>query len=180
MTPQHMVAWLRYQLHRHGWPAVVGLVLIIGAVGLQFAGVEQARTRVAELRAEAVAQRQRQAQQPDPGETADKRLAAFYDSLPNADGALEAIETIHRSAGENGVKLATGEYRLVRQGSTKLQRYQINLPARASYPHLRAWLADVMNAVPTAALSDISFQREDIGSDTVEASVRLTLFLRAP
>jgi len=38
----------------------------------------------------------------------------------------------------------------------------------------------VMNALPTAALTDISFQRDDIGKDSVEANVRLTLFLRAP
>ena len=119
-------------------------------------------------------------QQPDPDETAGKRLAVFYASLPDPKGMLDAVEIIHRAAKANGVKLATGEYRLVREGSAKLLRYQITLPARASYPMLRTWIAEVMNTVPTVALNDISFKREDVGSEAVEASVRLTLFLRAP
>ena len=93
---------------------------------------------------------------------------------------LQAVETIHLSAAANGVKLATGDYRLVRDGSAKLQRYQMNLPAQASYASLHRWLAEVMNSVPSVSLDDISFQRDDVGSDSVEANVRLTLFLRAP
>ncbi|MGB4345983.1 MAG: hypothetical protein WBJ21_06265 [Burkholderiaceae bacterium] len=180
MTLQNVGAWVRFELCRHGWVAVLGIALIAAALGIQFFGIEQAHMRLAELRAEAVAQRQRQVQQPDPDETAGKRLAVFYASLPDPKGMLDAVEIIHRAAKANGVKLATGEYRLVREGSAKLQRYQITLPARASYPMLRTWLAEVMNTVPTVALNDISFKREDVGSEAVEASVRLTLFLRAP
>ena len=92
---------------------------------------------------------------------------------------MEAIDAIHRAAAANGVKLANGEYRLARDGGARLLRYQITLPARASYPQLRAWIGEVMNAVPSAALDEISFRRDDVGSDSVEARVRLTLFLRA-
>ena len=180
MTLPNLVAHLRFQLYRHGWPAAAGLALIAAAMGLQFFGVEEARAHAIELRVEAAAQRQRQMQRPKQDETAGKRLAAFYASLPASTGALEAIEIVHRAAEANGVKLATGEYRLVREGGAQVLRYQITLPARSSYPHLRAWLAEVMNAVPTAALDDLSFRRDDVGGDSVEARVRLTLFLRAP
>lgn len=180
VTPRNILAHLRFQFARHGWPAAVGLALIASAMGLQFFGVEEARTHATELRAEAAALRQRQAQQPNQEEAAIKRLAAIYASLPASNGALEAVEIVHRAAEANGVKLANGEYRLVREGSAQLLRYQITLPARSSYPHLRAWLADVMNAIPAAALDDISFRRDDVGSDSVEARVRLTLFLRVP
>ncbi|MBT3067992.1 hypothetical protein [Rhodoferax sp. U11-2br] len=180
MTLQHLLAWMRFQRYRHGWLAVLGLALFIGALGLQFLGVEQMHTRLAELRAEAAAQRQQDAQRPDPDDTARQRRAAFDDSLPGSAGALDAIEVVHRIALANGVKLATGEYRLVRDGGTKVQRYQITLPARASYPQLRAWLAEVMNAVPAMALNDIGFQREEVGSESVQANVRFSLFLRGP
>lgn len=180
MTIQNLGAWARFAIYRHGWVAVLGVVLIAAALGMEFIGIEQARTRLAELRSEALAQRQRQVQQPRTDETASKRLAVFYDSLPAPEGMHEAVDTIHRAAKASGVKLATGEYRLVREGSAGLLRYQISLPARASYPKLRTWLAVVMNALPAAALNDISFKREDIASESVEANVRLTLFLRAP
>lgn len=180
MTSRDAVAHLRYQLHRHGWLAVVGLALIAGAIGLQLFGVAQARAHTAQLRAQAAVVRQRLAQVPDQNEAANSRLAAFYASLPGASGALDAIDLIHRSAGANGVKLAQGEYRLTREGSAQLLRYQITLPARSNYLPLRAWLADVMNALPTAALDEISFKRDNVGNAAVEAHVRLTLFLKVP
>lgn len=177
---QNVIPMFRFQLYRHGWPAVVGIVLALCAVALQFLGVQEAQNRTVELRAEAVKQLQRQAARPDPDATANQRLVAFYESFPNAKGMLQAVETIHLSAAANGVKLATGDYRLVRDGSAKLQRYQMNLPAQASYASLHRWLAEVMNSVPSVSLDDISFQRDDVGSDSVEANVRLTLFLRTP
>jgi len=178
MTPQHVLAYLRFELDRHGWPAAAGIALIAGAIGLQFFGVQPTYSRTAELRAEAIAQRQ--VQRPTQEDMASRRLAMFYANLPTSEGNLQAIESLHQAAKKNDVALANGEYRLVRDGNAKLLRYQITLPARANYPHLRDWLAEVMNALPAVALTDISFQRDDIGKDSVEANVRLTLFLRAP
>ncbi len=179
MTSDAAIAHLRFQLDQHGLPALAGLLLIAGAVGLQTVGVTEARARTEELRLEQAASRQRLAQQPNPEEATSKRISGFYADLPAPVGALEAIESIHKAAKANGVKLAHGEYRMTRESGAPLLRYQITLPARASYPHLRAWIGDVMNTIPTAALDEISFRREDVGSDSVEARVRLTLFLRA-
>jgi hypothetical protein len=172
-------AHLRFQLARHGWPAATGIALLACAAVLQFAGVEATRAQASQLRAEQAALRQRLAARPQENRTADARLAAFYTGLPDAAGTAAAIEAIHHAAGANGVSLAQGEYRLAREAGAPLVRYQITLPAKASYPRLRAWLADTLNAVPAAALDEIAFRRDDAGSATVEARVRLTLFLRA-
>jgi hypothetical protein len=179
VTPRTVIAHLRFQLDRHGLPAALGLVLIACAIGLQFFGVVETRAQAVALRLEQTALRQRLVQQPHPEEAANKRLAGFYAGLPAASGALETIDIIHRAAQTRGVQLAQGEYRLAQESGARLLRYQITLPARASYPQLRAWLADVMNALPTAALDEISFRRDDVGSASVETRVRLTLFMRA-
>jgi hypothetical protein len=180
MTTDLLLAHGRYQLHRHGWLAVIGLVLIVLALGLQLLGVDAVREQTQALRTEQAALRLRSAQKPKPDETAAKRLTEFYASLPAANAALDAVEVIHQSALKNGVKLATGEYRQLREGSTALMRYQVTLPARANYNNLRHWLDEVMNTLPTAALDEISFRRDDVASESVEARLRLTLFLRAP
>lgn len=179
VTPDTVIAHLRFQLDRHGWPAVLGLVLLACAIGLQFFGVVETRAQAAAMRLEQAALRQRQAQQPKPEEAANQQRASFYAGVPAASGALEAIEVIHRTAQTRGVQLAQGEYRLAQESGAQLLRYQITLPARASYPQLRAWLADVMNALPAAALDEISFRRDDVGSASVETRVRLTLFMKA-
>lgn len=176
--PRDIVAHLRFQRYRHGWPAAAGLALIACAIGFQLFGVAETRAQAAELRAEQSALHKRLAERPERQEAVSARLAAFYTGLPTAAGSVRAIEVIHRAAAANGVKLVHGEYRLAREGGAPLLRYQITLPARSSYPRLRAWLAEVMNAAPTAALDGISFRRDDAGSESVEARVRLTLFLR--
>lgn len=179
MTSGRIIAHLRFQLQRHGWPALVGLLLLVASACGQVFGVAQANTRAQALREEQAALRQRQVAQPNPQEATNKRLAGFYAGLPAPAGALASIEAIHKSATTHGVKLAHGEYRMARDGKSPLLRYQITLPARASYPQLRAWIGDVMNMLPTAALDEINFRRDDVGSDVLEARVRLTLFLRA-
>lgn len=179
MRFQTAIAQLRFQCYRHGWPAVVGLALLVGAVGLQLLGATEVRARADRLRAEQAELRKRLAQGPDQPQAAGGRLAVFYASLPAAADAAGALETIHRAAAANQVELAHGEYRLARDGGGALLRYQLLLPARTSYPQLRAWLAEVMNEVPAVALDELAFRRDDIGSGAVEAQVRLTLFLRA-
>lgn len=174
-----MLAHLRFQFYQHGWPAAAGLVLIVSAIGWQLFGASALSAHTMALRTEQVELRKQLAQQSRPQETPRSRLDALYASLPVASGTLAAVKAIHQAAAANGVKLAHGEYRLAHDTGTPLLRYQITLPARASYPQLRAWLSDVMNAVPTAALDEINFQRDDVGSPSVESRMRLTLFLRA-
>ncbi|MDO9449499.1 MAG: GspMb/PilO family protein [Rugosibacter sp.] len=180
---RNITAHLRFQFYRHGWPAAIGLVLVVSAIGWQIFGVAALRTQTASLRAEQSALRKQIAAQAEvqanPQNTPGRRLDALYASLPVAADTLAAVEAIHQAAAANGVKLAQGEYRLARDAGMPWLRYQITLPMQASYPQLRAWLVDVMNAMPTVALDEINFRRDDAGSPAVESRMRLTLFLKA-
>jgi hypothetical protein len=180
VTPRIISAHLRFQHDQHGWPALAGIALIALALAGQYFGVDQTIEQIVVLREKQSTLRQRQASLPNPDEAARVQAAAFYAGLPDGSDARDAVALIHRSAAEHGVKLATGEYRLVREGSARALRYQITLPARASYVQIRAWHADMMNALPALALDEISFRRDDTGIATVEARLRLSLFMRAP
>lgn len=180
MTLKSLVAHLRFQMFRHGWPAVAGLTLLIAALGLHGFGVLAAQESTAALRTEqATLHESARAQSPQAQDTGKQQQLALYAHLPDSRGALLAVDQIHRSAGVHRVELASGEYRVMRDAKGQMARYQITLPARSSYPNLRAWLAEVMNTVPTVALDDISFQRDMAASDVVDARVRLTLWMRA-
>lgn len=179
MTLRPMLAHLKFQFHQHGWPAAAGLMLIVSAISWQLFGAPALKTQTIALRTQQVELRKQLAKQSKPQETSRSRLDALYASLPVASGALVAVKTIHQAAAANGVKLTHGEYRLARDTGTPLLRYQITLPARASYPQLRAWLAEVMNVLPSVALDEINFRRDDVGNPSVESRMRLTLFLRA-
>ena len=182
MTPGLWMAHLRFHFYRHGWAAVAALLLAGLAVAIQLFGVQPLRARTVELHKVLAAVRPAALKVPSREEIQLRDIAGFYAALPSAGGAgggLDAVAKIHGAAGTHGVSLSHGEYRLVRDGSARLWRYQITLPARASYPHLRAWLAETLSAVPSASLDELSLRRADSGSDVVEALVRLTLYTRA-
>jgi hypothetical protein len=174
-----LLAHLRYQLQRHGWPAAVGLVLLALAAAWQWRGVDDARARSTQLHSAQSAARQHMARVPSQEQAAGQALADFYAGLPPQSSAGEAVAQMHRAAAAHAVQLAQGDYRLTRDAGTALVRYQISLPARAAYPQLRDWLADVMNTQGTVALEDLSLRRDEVSGEPVQARVRLTLFLRA-
>jgi hypothetical protein len=58
-------------------------------------------------------------------------------------------------------------------------RYQITVPMRTDYPHIHAWLAQVLAQLPNAALDEVSFKREDAATPELDAKLRLTVFMRA-
>lgn len=173
-------AHLRYQLQRHGWLAASGLLLLILAVGLQLLWVDGLHARNAALREELSAQRRAQQQKPRDMEEKSQRQASFYAGLPEANQALEAIAVLNQAAAKNQVSLSTAEYRITRQGSGPLLRYQVSVPMRADYVHLHAWLSQVLNALPNAALDDLSLKREDANLEALDARMRFTVYFRAP
>ena len=172
----HLAFWLR----RHGWPAAVGLLLMACIWPLAHFGADATRAEARALQQAQVAERERKARQPDPGVGLATRQAEFEASLPQAAGALQAVRHLHRSAAEHHVLLSTGEYRLVSEPGGRLQRYQITLPAVGTYPDLRAWMADVLNEIPTVALDELSLKRNAVGEPLVQARLRWSFYLKAP
>lgn len=180
MNTELLLAHARYQLARHGWLAAAGLALLLLSLLLQLSWLDGLQADNAQLRAELSAQRRQQAHKPQAQEDKALRQANFYAGLPDATEAVEAIELLNRAAAHHKIAIATAEYRVTRSGSGPLLRYQISVPLRADYVALHAWLAEVMNALPHAALDEFSLKREDVGQTALDARVRFTVFLRAP
>lgn len=174
------IAQLNYMFYRHGWFAVVGLIMMGSTLALQFIGISGAHVRVDEIHAEQVAQRRQDVARVEPKNQTAERQDIFISGLPPSADAIVAIKTIHQLAKERNVQLFAGEYRVTTSGTGRLQTYQINLPATSSYPEIRAWLAEVMNTLPALALDDVSFHRDEVGSGKIEARTRLTLFMKGP
>jgi hypothetical protein len=80
-------------------------------------------------------------------------------------------------AQKHGVATESGEYRQSREGS--LLRCRLVLPVRASYPQLRAWLAETLNTHATASLDEVSLHRLSAADGMLEGRVQLSLYLEA-
>ena len=59
----------------------------------------------------------------------------------------------------------------------KLTRYQLTLPVKGSYRQIRGFIAQVLTDVPASALEEIGFRRDTVGTDRIDARLRLTLYL---
>jgi Tfp pilus assembly protein PilO len=84
---------------------------------------------------------------------------------------------IHAAARSKGLALRSGEYRLERAADQRFARYQITLPVVGSYAQIRGFVGQVLADVPAAALEDITLRRESASSPSLEARIRLTLYL---
>jgi hypothetical protein len=104
-------------------------------------------------------------------------LQVFYDFFPRSDSSPYWINELDKIARKRGAELSRGDYRLILEKGSKLARYEIQLPVRGSYPQIRAFIADALQAVPALALVDITFKREATQSGRLDARLGMHLYL---
>ena len=170
---------LRRQVSAMGWTGVGGMVLI--ALSLAFAAsvIIPLEVRISELKADVEQLRTKlQAAPAAPGAVgAGDALANFYAFFPPLGSTTEWLQRIFGLAEAQGLRLEAGEYKLRREKDFRLARYELTLPVRGGYPQIREFVSQVLTEVPASSLDELSLRREDPGSTTVEARIRLTLHL---
>lgn len=112
-----------------------------------------------------------------PADTPDARLAAFRDVLGERY-VEQQVGTLFALAAKNGLTLAQGEYKSATERSGGFATYQVSLPVKGSYAAIWQFANGALAAIPFASLDDISFKRDSIGQNGVEARLRLTLYLK--
>jgi hypothetical protein len=163
------------------WSTVLALGLVAFDVTFHYSAVApllQERTRLraeaAKLHAVVNASPVRDATTPgDP----ELDLAAFYAALASPANAPELLRRLHLTAQAHGLRLEHGEYRPLADPGGKLTRYQILLPAKGTYPEVRRFLTQAGREIPGLSLDGISFQRQKIGDEALQAQIKFTLFL---
>jgi Tfp pilus assembly protein PilO len=179
------LAHVNWRLRRLGrgldWTIVVALGLAAFGIAFYFSTVAPAlahaaeqRDRFAHLRASA-AQASGEATVRDP--QAD--LAEFYASLAPPAKVPEMLRRLHRAAAGQGLAVDQADYRPQADPDGRIVRYQILMPARGSYPQVRRFLAQATRELPALAVDGVTFQRQQVGEASLEAQVKLVLFVQA-
>lgn len=175
------IARLRAAVEELGRAGVVGIALLGFAAAFYASALAPLATELGDLRAEADDLQRRL--QPGGGRgatgTPAEQLAAFYAFFPAPQSSPDWLGRINAAAKAKGLVLRSGEYKLERSADRKLARYQITLPVAGSYAQIRGFVAQVLADVPAAALEEITLRRESVSSPTLEARIRLTLYLRS-
>lgn len=163
---------------RLGWPGMLGLALLAAVAVFHVWTLAPQQLRLEDLRQERLQLRQRAklAANAAPQAPAEK-LAAFYAFFPPPKDLPELLEKIFGAAGQQALVLEQGEYRALNDGAGGLMRYQLTLPVRGSYPQIRKFVDRALAEVPALSLDSIQFERRKIGDATVDAKLRMVVYL---
>ena len=168
-------AWFSYVGLRLGRCGVAGLSLLFGCVVV--IAIQLMRSQ-----GDTLSQRIDQARADLKGAaTAAKPVAtaqSFLAQLPAAEQVPQFIEGVHRLAQSIGVQIERAEYRAPTLAYGQVLRSQVVLPLTGSYPDITGWLGQVLSQHPSAAIDELSLQRESTAGDPVRARVVLSHYSR--
>jgi hypothetical protein len=176
-----LVGWRLRRLARGlDWTLAVALALLVFDAAFYVSAVAPATRHVEALRAQTATLRNQPDLAPetkpvDPG----AELRIFYASLAPRQGVPDLLHHLHQAANRNGLAIEQADYRPVPDQGGRLVRYQVQLPARGTYPQLRRFLAQAGRELPGLALDGLELRREHAGDGVIDAQVRFTLFVGA-
>lgn len=161
-----------------GWPGILGLGLLIAIGGFYVSTLAPQELRIEDLRKETMHLRQRAKQSNNdvPRAPAEK-LAAFYGFFPPTAELPDLLGKVFDAAKRQSLVLEHGEYRPLKESVGSLMRYQFTLPVRGTYPQIRKFVDVALAEVPALSLDSIQFERRKIGDATVDAKLKLVVFL---
>jgi len=174
------VEWtIKRTLIRLRWPGLGGLALLLFATGAAGIVIQSGRERVQALDAEVANLVSRLGQRGSLSAAPSGRgqLSNFYAFFPLIENVPELLGRIHRAALHNQLLLKKGEYKLSREADFRLTRYEITLPVSGDYSSVRGFVNEVLQAVPSAALDELTLKRESADQPELEARVRFSVFL---
>ena len=160
-----------------GRSGILGLGLLAFVAGFYFSAFRPEQMRLEELRSHvSKLEETRRAAAEEPKSSSDK-LNAFYGFLPPSNHIADLLEKIYGAAEGQKLKLEQGEYRALRSNVSRLTDYQVILPIKGTYPQVRKFVATALAEVPNLSLDSIQFERQKVGNSTVDAKVKLVLYL---
>jgi hypothetical protein len=180
--PVMAVDRLKFMLTGSGWPGLAGLLLLLAAAGAEFVAVPQERDIAAgnQQAAERARQEYMRATAGDAkGQGGGAETLARFRERLTPDGQADGVfETIQRDAQKYGLAPTGTEYKWQRQAADGLSEVRIDMPLKAGYAPLRAFVKDVLTDVPGLALEEFDLKRENIGANVVDARLRFALYLK--
>lgn len=153
-------------------------------LALYFSVVQPARHRLDTARSSTISLQQRIAQAGDPSSvnrSLDEQLAAFYQLFPSEHDATDSVGAIAAIAQRDGLGLQQAEYKVERDKTGRLIRFQMSLPLKGDYQAIRRFLSHLRAELPMVSLEQVQFDRQKVGDPLVDAKIRLVIFLgRSP
>ena len=112
-----------------------------------------------------------------------QELIRFNEMLADGASLPSYLSSIDQAAVDEQLILNRGDYKLtkIKQGKTlkdQSVRYEIILPVTGEYAQIRQFIGNVLQQLPSLALSDMQINRESTLKSVVEAKLVFVLFLK--
>lgn len=169
------------------WSRRVGVVGWMGAAcmvaALLYFALElvPAARRVRTLGESQAALQLRLTQQSDPQRKVEQspaqQLASFFEDFPTDTDIPGVLANIYDVAAAHKLALEFGEYSFTPSQNGRLDQFRITLPVKGSYPQIRQFASEVLEAHPALALESLALRREKLAEDVVDGRLVLLLFL---
>lgn len=104
-------------------------------------------------------------------------LRAFYEFFPARQSAPQLLGKLYKAARAESLTLSQGDYKYSLGKAGAMGMYQVDLPVKGSYVQIRKFIVKVLNSMPSAALEEVSFKRESVGSGELEAVIRFNIYM---
>jgi Tfp pilus assembly protein PilO len=109
--------------------------------------------------------------------SAGEQLAQFYAAFPKGTTVPDWLGKLNALAVKQGLSLDVGNYSLVRNQSARLDQFRITLPIKGTYPQVRKFIAAALASAPALSLESVTFKRDKVSDDRIDARVDFLLFL---
>ena len=168
---------LSLRLQRLGPLALAGIALLFAAFVMVFSMLMPMQQRASELQA-ALATAVRHPSLEARSAQTTTSANAFVARLPLRTDLPLVLATVLQQARAAGLSLDQGAYDMSSGKSKRVGRYVISLPVQGTYPQLRRFVDATLLAVPAASVESLRLAREKVGSATVTAEIKFTVFVR--
>jgi Tfp pilus assembly protein PilO len=159
-------------LDRLGKPGILGLGILIFCLSFYLGNIVPAQRELATLRSEA--SRLAAAQTAAPETMSSTPASPVAQQLPPFKNASEALKQLGSLAEQHGLTIERATYLLSERDGQR--RLAVDLPLKASYASLRAYLRAVLALPAGPALDELILQRPKSSEALIEANVRLSYY----
>lgn len=173
----HGLTW-RHLIRRIGLPGFAAMGLAAVAVWGECVSVPQIEEHISTLEQEIRTRTTARPQSSDPSR--QHAISSVYDLLPTTAEANPTFEAILEQARKAGLVLDAVQYRNEATRLRQVSRHEMKFPIKGAYGDLRSWLETALHSAPSLSLDMIELKRHDTRTQTIEADVVFSLWVKAP
>ena len=175
----NIMTWARHLT----WPWLAAFVLLAACLGFYLSVVIPEKHSLIELKQHLETMQQGEASlkvasQDMARSSPEGQLQAFYEKFPTENSVPDTLDKMIKLAQKKGLSPKQASYRIIKNNSGELLSYQITLPIKGAYPNIMTFVFELLANIPNCSLDNVGFQRQKIGDNVIEATLKMTLYIK--